>query len=372
MNIVIIDDEKIAIDVLTIMLNKLEQFSVSIKGTFINAKDAFPFLDKESIDIVFLDMEMIELHGLNVAQYLLENYPSIQVIFVTAHSQFAVDAFEVNAVDYLLKPVHEKRLVKALKKAEQSIINSTKLKKYEPIKNTFHVHTLGSFQLLNPNQEVVKWRTRKVQELFLYLWINKYRPMLISVIKEELWPEMDQEKSSSHLHTAIYHLRKIFKHPGVEQPIKLVNNHYQLKVELTSDYGELNSILEQERHDETSIRQILHLYKGDFLSEEGYQWAIQLNHHLKQRVLHALENYTQSQSAKAQDQLLLKLSCLQKMLDLDEYNEEYMYNLLIFFIEQNKKSDVIKFYQIVKQRLEDELGVIVPKRIQQEYQSYLQ
>lgn len=365
MNIVIIDDEKLAIDVLTIMLNNLQQFSINIKGTFTHTKDAFPLLDKEPIDLVFLDMEMMDLHGVDVARYLLNNYPSVQIIFVTAHSRYAVDAFEVSAVDYLLKPVHEKRLIKALKKAEKSIIHVDDRQR----NNAFYVRTLGSFQLLTPNKEVVKWRTKKVKELFLYLWMNRNRMVLSSVIKEVLWPEIDEEKSTANLHTAIYHLRRVFKPQGIEQPVILVNNCYQLQVELTSDYEELNAMLDQDRYNEAFIQKILHLCNGDFLLGEEYEWAIQLKYQLKQRILHALESYIQS--AEAEEHSVLKLQALQKMLELDEYNEEYMYDMLLFLIKQNKKSDVVTFYQTVKQRLEDELGVVVPQCLQEAYQHYL-
>ncbi|WP_320940479.1 response regulator [Lysinibacillus capsici] len=120
MNIMIVDDEKLAIDVLTIMVKQLAQFQINIKGTFTNSTEALQFLEKEIIDVVFLDIEMIDTHGMQLAKLLLHKQPSLQIIFVTAHTQFAVEAFEVEATDYLLKPVHEKRLIIALTKAQKN------------------------------------------------------------------------------------------------------------------------------------------------------------------------------------------------------------------------------------------------------------
>ena len=74
---------------------------------------------KKEIDVVFLDIEMIDTHGIQLAKQLLHKQPSLQIIFVTAHTQFAVEAFDVEATDYLLKPVHEKRLIIALTKAQK-------------------------------------------------------------------------------------------------------------------------------------------------------------------------------------------------------------------------------------------------------------
>ncbi|MFJ7738176.1 response regulator [Lysinibacillus sp. NPDC097287] len=367
MNIVIIDDEKMAVDVLSIMLKKLMQFSVCIKGTYTNAMDAFALLEKERVDVVFLDMEMIDIHGLHVAKKLLTRYPDLQIIFVTAHSQFAVDAFEIEATDYLLKPVRENRLLKALTKA-QKICNQRLEIQPENEKLTMYAHTFGSFRLLDRHREIVKWRTRKVRELFLYLWFHKKRPLLNSVIMEELWPEAELERAGANLHTTIYQLRKILKENGSENPIELVNNHYQLNVEINSDYEDLMQLLEREHHDEQSIQHLLNYYEGDFLVEEEYPWATQMQLRLKQSVLHMLEMYV---TRANQLNPLLKLNCLQKMLEVDEFNEQYMFLLLQFLIEQNKKQDCTQCYDMIQQKLQEELGVPVPDNINRIYAEYM-
>lgn len=367
MNIIIIDDEKMAIDVLRIMLKKQTQFSICIKGTYTNAIDAFALLEKEQIDAVFLDMEMINIHGLNVANKILTKYPNTQIIFVTAHSQFAVDAFDIEATDYLLKPVQENRLVKALTKAQKKCNRRQEIQSKKEEFNLY-AHTLGSFRLLDRHYEIVKWRTRKVRELFLYLWFHQKRPLLNSVIMEELWPEAELEKAGANLYTTIYQLRKILKGNGSENPIELVNNHYQLNVEIDSDYEELTQLLEREQHDEQSIQHVLNCYEGDFLAEEEYNWAIQMQLRLKQRVLHLLELYVTNTN---DINPILKLNCLQKMLELDEYNEWYMFLLLQFLIEQNKKQDCTQCYDMIRQKLQEELGVQVPDNINSIYTEYM-
>ncbi|MGV2963053.1 response regulator [Paenibacillus sp. AGC30] len=366
MNIIIVDDEKMAIDVLSIMIKRLTQFQVTIKGAFTNAVDALRFLEKEAIELVFLDIEMIDMHGMQIARQLLQKYPSLQIIFVTAHAQFAVDAFEVEATDYLLKPVHEKRLITALTKAKKKSQLQVKAPRNNK-KNLLYAHTLGSFYLLDTQQEVVKWRTRKVRELFLFLLFNQKGPMSNAIISEELWINLDFEKASSNLHTSIYQLRKLLKEKGIQDPIQLVNNHYQLNVEIESDYEELNQLLEREKHDEKSIQQLMNCYEGDYLVEEEYLWAIQIRLRLKQGVLHALEQYVTSTNSINP---LLKLNCLQMMLELDEFNEQYMFLLLEFLIEQNKKQDCLKFFKTIQAKLA-EIGLNVPERIHRRYNEYL-
>lgn len=366
MNVIILEDERMAIDVLSIMLSRLTQFQISIKGAFTNAVDALIFLEKESVDIIFLDIEMIDMHGMQVAEQLLISQPSLQIIFVTAHAQFALEAFEVEATDYLLKPVHEKRLVKALTKAHQRYLLQVKESK-ESKENCLYAHTLGSFYLLDARHEVVKWRTRKVRELFLYLLFHQKKPKLNVVIIDELWPDFIFEKAASNLHTSIYQLRKLLKENDINDSIQLVNNHYQLNVEIDSDYDELIELLEQEDHDEESIQLLLNCYEGDFLAEEEYPWANQTQLSLKQGVTRALEIYIANTSS---DNTLLKFNSLQKLLELDEFNEQYMFLLLEFLIEQNKKQDCSKYYEFIQEKLA-EINVPVPQKIHKIYNKYM-
>ena len=312
-------------------------------------------------------MEMIDIHGLHVAKKLIAKYPDMQIVFVTAHAQFAVDAFDIEATDYLLKPVRESRLVKAMSKAQQ-IYSVRQEMQSEKEELNMYAYTFGSFRLLDLQHEVVKWRTRKVRELFLYLWFHQKKPLLNALIMEELWPEAEAEKAGANLHTTIYQLRKILKENGSENSLVLVNNHYQLTIEIDSDYDEIIQLLEREQHDEQSIQQLLNCYEDDFLVEEEYHWAIQMQLRLKQGVLHLLETYvTNTKDINP----LLKLNCLQKMLELDEFNEQYMFLLLEFLIEQNKKQDCTQCFDMIQKKLLEDLGVPVPDNITKIYAKYM-
>lgn len=367
MNVILIDDERLALDLLTSMLKEITEVPITIKGAFTNVQDAYTLLEKVHIDIVFLDMEMGANHGINVASEFLKLNPKIQIIFITAHAQFAVDAFTVGVTDYLMKPVHRKRLQKALIRANESVSISEEL---QPAKQeaAMYARTFGSFQLLDVNQQTVKWRTKKVRELFLYLWFHQKRPILNVVITETLWPDVEYEKAATNLHTTIYQLRKLLKQNGIENPIQLVNNHYQFNIRINSDYDEMLTLLDQPSHSLVDIQQILNLYRGDFLEEEELNWATQTQIFIKQSVLHILESYATSEDSTNS---LLKLSCLQKMLELDEYNEQYMYLLMKFLAEQNKKIEFIQLYEHIKEKLERDLAIPIPYKIKQVYEEYI-
>ncbi|MDI3280551.1 MAG: LytTR family DNA-binding domain-containing protein [Bacillota bacterium] len=116
----IVDDEYPARAELRFLLQGFAD-RVQIIGEATHATEALALLEAMPYDIVFLDIDMPELNGLEVAR-LLQNKPSPPyVIFVTAYQEFALQAFEVNAVDYLLKPFDEQRLGQALAKVFRQV-----------------------------------------------------------------------------------------------------------------------------------------------------------------------------------------------------------------------------------------------------------
>jgi two-component system LytT family response regulator len=112
----IVDDEPLARERLRALLR--DEPSVEIIGECGSGTDAIATIQRTPLDLVFLDMQMPGCDGLQVlAELPAENRPA--VIFVTAHERFALDAFEVQAIDYLLKPFDRERFQTALRRAEE-------------------------------------------------------------------------------------------------------------------------------------------------------------------------------------------------------------------------------------------------------------
>lgn len=110
----IVDDEMPAREELKYMLKDID--SISILGEASNGIEALDMISRLNPDIVFLDIEMPKISGIEVAKTLIEENKKLNIVFTTAYDNFAVEAFDVNAVDYLLKPISEGRLNKAIKK----------------------------------------------------------------------------------------------------------------------------------------------------------------------------------------------------------------------------------------------------------------
>ena len=117
---IIVDDEQLARDELGYLLKPVDDLNIVAQGN--NGLEAVNLVREHSPDILFLDVQMPGLDGFGVIKKLLDKkIPLPQIIFATAFDQYAVKAFEVNAIDYLLKPFDKKRVVQAIEKARRRL-----------------------------------------------------------------------------------------------------------------------------------------------------------------------------------------------------------------------------------------------------------
>jgi DNA-binding LytR/AlgR family response regulator len=117
---VIVDDEQLARDELAFLLKNVGDVNVVAQGK--NGLEAVNLIREHNPDLVFLDVQMPGLDGFGVIKKLLDKKVSLpQIVFATAFDQYAVKAFEVNAVDYLLKPFDKKRVAQSVQKAREKL-----------------------------------------------------------------------------------------------------------------------------------------------------------------------------------------------------------------------------------------------------------
>ena len=116
---ILVDDEALALEELHFLLDSVPDVGVIGQGR--NGVEAIRLVKELEPDLMFLDIQMPGLNGFQVVHQLIKDDVLPQVIFVTAFNQYAVKAFEVNAVDYILKPVEKSRLEKAIQRAKRQL-----------------------------------------------------------------------------------------------------------------------------------------------------------------------------------------------------------------------------------------------------------
>ena len=119
-NTLIVDDEKPARDELAFLLKGFPD--VHLVGQGKNGVEALALIKEHSPDLVFLDVQMPGLNGFGVIKKLVDRKGKLpQIVFATAFDNYAVQAFEVNAIDYVLKPIEKNRLARAIQRAKKAL-----------------------------------------------------------------------------------------------------------------------------------------------------------------------------------------------------------------------------------------------------------
>lgn len=230
---VIVDDERLVSNFLKI---QLEQTGLAyVIDQFQKPSTALCEIPNLKPDVVLLDIEMPGMNGIELATKLLNVYSDTEIVFVTAYSQYAIEAFKLNAVHYLLKPAEDDDIRVALER----VIDKRKKHPSPAPHKQLRFELLGHFKVLQNGQEVrLKWSTVKVEELFALMLMYRNSGIGKWQITERLWSNVDLKKAEQNLYTSIYRLKKILIENNL--PIRIENEkgkyflnlpHYTIDIE---------------------------------------------------------------------------------------------------------------------------------------------
>lgn len=345
-----IDDEILAIQLFEHLLQEMD--GVQVVGKFTSYREGLETIKELNPDVIFLDIEMPGQNGIAIAEQIMEMDENIDIVFVTAYDQYALDAFRVHAVDYLLKPTEKERLETTINK----IIRRRKIK--TPMEQTnplLRAQFMGNFFLYDYNGEPIKWRTKKVKELCAYFLQNKNIPVHKDQIMEEIWPLIPIDKGSIHLHTSIYQLRKIFKDLGLVEPIDFIDDRYKLNVEILCDIDPIKSIIDGSCIEEDKIILLLEFYQNDYLENEDYPWSIGQKNIMRKTMIDILEKFAKKAISEKKSSLIVQ-RCLEKLVELDTLEEHYTQLLIKYLLTLNRRKEAIDHYNNFKELIWVELN----------------
>jgi len=227
MKAIIVDDEYLALESMTRLL---QRFEVQVAGAFQDPREALKQLEALDADVAFVDIEMPELNGLELVARLQAAQPSLQIVFVTAYEQYAIDAFELAAIDYLLKPIQLKRLETTIKRLSSKHADTTTPEPLQPMEQTICFFHHLSFQDAQGNPINIAWRTAKARELLAYLIHSGDKTPSKEELLDRIWPDADPDKSITHLHTTIYQIRQSMKTMGVPLSLQYKEGRYHVEL----------------------------------------------------------------------------------------------------------------------------------------------
>ncbi|TYS67152.1 response regulator transcription factor [Sutcliffiella horikoshii] len=119
-NVVIVDDNQDSLEILNFFIGELKEFQII--DTCQSGEQLIDSVMKNKVDLVIADINMPEKNGLDAIKECLEFSPDLKFIFVTGYNEFAVEAFAISAVDYIVKPIEKIRLYKALERAKAQLL----------------------------------------------------------------------------------------------------------------------------------------------------------------------------------------------------------------------------------------------------------
>ncbi|MDK2807667.1 MAG: two-component system, LytTR family, response regulator [Clostridiales bacterium] len=218
-------------------------------------------------DAAFLDIQMPGMTGLELAEQLSVHQKQMEIIFITAYNHYATEAFEVNAIDYILKPIRIKRFEKAMERLFDK-------RQEEPIESkTLKIKAFGTLKLYYGEKEI-RWNRPKTQELFSFLFLNRNQSVHKDTICEALWPQMESQKTLSNLQVTMHRLRKDLACFESEQiQIEYYNHYYTMW--MTKGEIDVEQFLEAiQSEDKVLLEQAFSLYTGDLFEKEGALWSL--------------------------------------------------------------------------------------------------
>ncbi|WP_270170020.1 response regulator [Paenibacillus sp. SYP-B4298] len=377
----IVDDEQHALTLLELFLMQLGGFE--IVGKCSNGFEALAQMEDGMPDVLFLDIDMPEMSGMKLAEKVREMDTEVLIVFLTAHEQYALTAFEHSAADYLLKPVElsrlEKTAVKLRKELQRQMVKAktqlTSLAAASDEKDAvLEVSLLGTL-MVGVGEQRVKWRTAKERELLAYLALHGGRPVARDLIIEDLWPEENYSKAKIYLHTCVSLLRKHMKQLGFADVLHYESEKYYLDtVRIAIDVHQFKQGIEQiklRRTDASAveIEQVLRLYNGYLLQGQDYVWVKQEAEILDNAAYKLRMRLANLYEEQLEHQLLL--DTVDHLLQLHSPYDEEVYRMMMRTYHKLGNNDQVRrAYEQLVFRLE-ELSVKPSEITKQLYNSIL-
>ncbi|MBE5990283.1 response regulator receiver and SARP domain protein [Lacrimispora xylanisolvens] len=343
MRAIIVDDEELARCRLTILLEEIQE--ITLCGSFATALDALKYIDENPVDVIFLDITMPEMDGMEFANLLIDKKSSASVVFVTGYGEYAVEAFELEAVDYLLKPIKRDRLVKTIDRLAR--------KNYREVQQLY-IKCFGGFWVLVQDEggQAISWRSPKVEELFAYLVCK------VSVSRDEiadtLWEGFPLDKAMKNLNSTVYYVRKALQQFGMEEC--LITTRKQISLDTKRIYCDLYEFQQMQNlawKTEKEMERLKELYRGELFQGKTYEWSFPKAHTLEKNMISNLlkAGELREDQKRTEDAERLYLHAL----ELDPYHEGASDKLLDFYNRTGRKKK--------EKQLRKEIGLLLSDEV---------
>lgn len=371
LEVFIIDDELPALEELKYLLKDYPELIVS--GMFQNPLEALKRIEKDKPDVVFLDIDMPNISGIEMALKLQELHSGIIIVFVTAHSEFSLEAFRAYPLDYILKPIDENRFRRTIQHMlEQYRFRQVASNQQNPIA----VRCFGKLEISRGGDSriIMKLTNHKIKELFAYLIVHFGKEVSRKELIDALFAGVEDKKTINHLHVTVYNLRNMLGSFGVDRSQLVIRENYTLEVAPgICDYVDfVNFVSTHASLDAESLQEAEHLieiYQSPFLGENDYLWTVETQNWLDghfEALLLQLSAYYLSLGQTREVERNLK-----RLLDVNPWSEAAHQSLLDLYMKAHKVSRYCRQYEIYARMLREELRIEPDEKYKAFYNRYV-
>ncbi|WP_343186911.1 response regulator [Anoxynatronum sibiricum] len=355
---IVVDDEWYNLEESSDFIDKTESFHVV--GKYQNPLMALEEIEMTAPQVAFIDIDLPEMDGITLAEKLLETNAALIIVFITSYNQYAVQAFDINAIDYILKPIKAERFQRMVEKIKNEIGAQS-----QESATIFHIRVFGKL-MVTIGDNPVKWQRTKAKELFAYLLMEQGHYIHKEKIIEDLWPEHDQEKALQILQTSVCKIRNLFSSIKKSVQLNYSDNSYCLWItEGVSDYFHVTQALSSFNRENTATYTAVEkagiLFAKGFLAEEGYLWATGKDQQLREDLLIALKEMMNAYSTRGCEEATVRV--LKGITKLAPFDEDLNYRLMNIYQKTGNAVAAFNHYQWLERTLEEEYDATPSKRI---------
>lgn len=369
MQVILVDDEKSMHLLMKKMLSKIPD--VEVAAAFQSAGEAYKFLKEKHIDMAFVDISLPGENGLALAERIAAEFPSVDIVFLTSHREYALEAFDVQAIDYMVKPVSRDRLERTIRRVVQRR-GSLPQDHKETLSAKLSVACLGGLEIRNAAGSDVRLYSSKSLELFAYLLVHKGKFVSKWNIIEDVFYGMPPQNAEVYMNTTFYKLRKALEPYEMKASVISCSEKYKLDIsEIHADFldferrvAALNEITEVNAGEAAKVEK---LYGGDLFQGFIYDWALPEKERLAELyrlLVRKLGSYLLEKNDMIEASRLIRQLALKNELD-----EEANCLLMRVYAASKDLVSLIRQYERYAKTMKRELGIPPSKLVTELYTS---
>lgn len=374
MKVLIVDDEDLSLKRLNRILTASGE--VEVCAAFHDPEEAAEYAKTYPFDAAFLDITMPRLSGMTLIGELRRSRPSLPVVLVTGYEEYAVQAFDQEVIDYVIKPVTAERLHRSISRIKQRLEESAAGARESEAATAAEnpaadvqgaaeprltVRLFGGFSVHGGDgaDGPLKLRTPKTEELLAFLLYN--RSTTREVLIDTLWKDLSPQKASTNLNSTLYYVRRAIEDGG-NAPI-ILKDRSGIRVDreaIDCDLYEFEEWFRQmrrtpeHRHDPERFERMDALYAGELLKGRHYEWAFARARQLEIDFMAMLD--TAARYHAQIEQPLRALYYFERILQLDPIREDAHREIILLYLSLGRKSDAMRQYRTLEKVLDEELG----------------